>query len=282
MTDQPEARRSARVDKPWGHEEIFAQVEGSYVGKTLHVNGGESLSLQWHHEKDETIAVLSGQVEIDLGTERGHAASGHRGAGRVGAHPARPAAPGARPHRLRPRRGIHGRPRVAGGRRPPRRPLRPPRHPSTLNTPLGRNPHERTSHPRRPGQPRPSPWSASRPDTRTPAVAADDAPPALTNLAHLDWLGDTVDPPDEDEPLHTTYRLAEEPEIGVLWTYAEPRNGVLTRVGGGNVRPRRPTPTARAPSTPTTSRAPRSSTSGTGSRPARRAAATRRTRCCAA
>jgi mannose-6-phosphate isomerase-like protein (cupin superfamily) len=56
------------VDKPWGHEEIFAQGEGSYVGKTLHVNGGESLSLQWHHEKDETIAVLSGDVEIDLGT----------------------------------------------------------------------------------------------------------------------------------------------------------------------------------------------------------------------
>ena len=50
-----------------GAREIFAQVEGSYVGKTLHVTGGESLSLQWHHEKDETIAVLSGQVEIDLG-----------------------------------------------------------------------------------------------------------------------------------------------------------------------------------------------------------------------
>jgi hypothetical protein len=67
----------------------------------------------------------------------------------------------------------------------------------------------------------------------TSAVAADAAPPPLTNLAHLDWLGDTVDPPEETEPLHTTYRLAEEPEIGVLWTYAEPRNGVLTRVGGG-------------------------------------------------
>ena len=68
MTDVPEVRPSTRVDKPWGHEEIFAQVEGCYVGKTLHVNGGESLSLQWHHEKDETIAVISGQVEIDLGT----------------------------------------------------------------------------------------------------------------------------------------------------------------------------------------------------------------------
>lgn len=68
MTDQPAARLSARVDKPWGHEEILAQVEGSYVGKALNVIGGESLSLQRHHEKDETIAVLSGQVEIDLGT----------------------------------------------------------------------------------------------------------------------------------------------------------------------------------------------------------------------
>ena len=68
MNDHFQVHTSFRVDKPWGHEEIFAHVEGSYVGKTLHVTGGESLSLQWHREKDETIAVLSGQVEIDLGT----------------------------------------------------------------------------------------------------------------------------------------------------------------------------------------------------------------------
>jgi Mannose-6-phosphate isomerase len=55
------------VDKPWGHEEIFALVEGSYVGKLLFVKAGESLSLQYHHAKDETIALVSGQVEIDLG-----------------------------------------------------------------------------------------------------------------------------------------------------------------------------------------------------------------------
>ncbi len=38
-------------------------------------------------------------------------------------------------------------------------------------------------------------------------------------------------------PAHTTYRLAEEPGIGVLWTYAEPVAGVLTRVGGGKYDP---------------------------------------------
>jgi hypothetical protein len=64
----------------------------------------------------------------------------------------------------------------------------------------------------------------------TPSRAAGSAP-ALTNLAHIDWLGDTVDPPQQVG--HTTYRLAAEPELGVLWTYAEPRDGVLTRVGGG-------------------------------------------------
>jgi mannose-6-phosphate isomerase-like protein (cupin superfamily) len=58
------------VDKPWGHEEIFALVEGSYVGKLLFVKAGESLSLQYHHEKDETIALVSGQVELDLGDSK--------------------------------------------------------------------------------------------------------------------------------------------------------------------------------------------------------------------
>ena len=64
-----EPRTCEWVDKPWGHEEIFAVVEGSYVGKTLHVNAGEALSLQYHHAKDETIAVLSGQAQIDVGAD---------------------------------------------------------------------------------------------------------------------------------------------------------------------------------------------------------------------
>jgi mannose-6-phosphate isomerase len=62
-------RIAERVEKPWGHEEIFAVVEGSYVGKTLHVNAGQALSLQYHHHKDETIAVLSGEAQIDVGAD---------------------------------------------------------------------------------------------------------------------------------------------------------------------------------------------------------------------
>jgi len=67
-----------------------------------------------------------------------------------------------------------------------------------------------------------------------PAGAADPAP--LTNLAHLDFLGDRVDPPDQAG--HTTWRLDQEPEIGVLWTYAEPQpDGSYRRLGGGTYDP---------------------------------------------
>jgi mannose-6-phosphate isomerase-like protein (cupin superfamily) len=47
------------VDKPWGHELIWAHTD-RYVGKILHVKKGESLSLQYHNVKDETVMVLSG------------------------------------------------------------------------------------------------------------------------------------------------------------------------------------------------------------------------------
>ena len=70
MTQLPETavHPAEQVEKPWGHEEIFAIVEGAYVGKLLFVKAGESLSLQYHHAKDETIALVSGRAEIDLGT----------------------------------------------------------------------------------------------------------------------------------------------------------------------------------------------------------------------
>ena len=55
-----------KVDKPWGHELIFA-VTDSYAGKLLVVNAGESLSLQFHKVKDEAWYVLEGRAELELG-----------------------------------------------------------------------------------------------------------------------------------------------------------------------------------------------------------------------
>jgi mannose-6-phosphate isomerase-like protein (cupin superfamily) len=57
-----------RVDKPWGYETHFALVPGKYCGKTLHVNAGHALSLQYHERKEETIAVQSGKLFFEVGS----------------------------------------------------------------------------------------------------------------------------------------------------------------------------------------------------------------------
>jgi mannose-6-phosphate isomerase len=54
------------VDKPWGSELIWA-VTGDYAGKLLLVKAGESLSLQFHKEKDESWYVLEGRARLELG-----------------------------------------------------------------------------------------------------------------------------------------------------------------------------------------------------------------------
>lgn len=51
------------VNKPWGHEEIWAQTN-DYVGKILFIKEGQRLSLQYHKIKEETIRVLSGTLEV--------------------------------------------------------------------------------------------------------------------------------------------------------------------------------------------------------------------------
>jgi mannose-6-phosphate isomerase len=50
-----------KVPKPWGHETIWARSD-RYVGKILHINAGQELSVQYHDKKDETVHLLSGQV----------------------------------------------------------------------------------------------------------------------------------------------------------------------------------------------------------------------------
>ena len=53
----------ARVEKPWGHEEIWAQTE-DYVGKILHIQAGHRLSKQYHVKKEETVYVLKGTLLV--------------------------------------------------------------------------------------------------------------------------------------------------------------------------------------------------------------------------
>jgi mannose-6-phosphate isomerase len=53
------------VAKPWGYELIFGATD-RYVGKILHINEGESLSLQYHEVKEETLYVVSGELLLTL------------------------------------------------------------------------------------------------------------------------------------------------------------------------------------------------------------------------
>lgn len=58
--------RPVRVEKPWGHELIWASTD-RYVGKVLHVKAGHALSLQYHERKDETIHLLTGRMRFWAG-----------------------------------------------------------------------------------------------------------------------------------------------------------------------------------------------------------------------
>jgi mannose-6-phosphate isomerase-like protein (cupin superfamily) len=57
------------VSKPWGREMIFAEIDDLYVGKVLYVDAGESLSLQLHNEKTETICVIAGRGRLEFGAD---------------------------------------------------------------------------------------------------------------------------------------------------------------------------------------------------------------------
>lgn len=59
MSGRAEVRR---VEKPWGHEIIWAHTD-RYVGKILHVTAGQALSVQYHERKDETVHLLRGDMK---------------------------------------------------------------------------------------------------------------------------------------------------------------------------------------------------------------------------
>ncbi len=54
-----------RVEKPWGYE-LWWGFTDRYVGKLLHVDAGQRLSLQYHVKKDETIHLWSGELDLVL------------------------------------------------------------------------------------------------------------------------------------------------------------------------------------------------------------------------
>jgi len=54
------------VEKPWGHELIWAETE-QYVGKYLFIESGKRLSRQYHERKDEAILVIGGKLTLEIG-----------------------------------------------------------------------------------------------------------------------------------------------------------------------------------------------------------------------
>jgi mannose-6-phosphate isomerase len=78
------AKLPRRVDKPWGHEIIWAHAD-KYVGKLLVINTGRRLSFQYHEVKDEWIHVLSGRLKLSLENDDGVVEDRELGPGQ-GAH----------------------------------------------------------------------------------------------------------------------------------------------------------------------------------------------------
>ena len=72
MSDEqaPGAFTPRRVDKPWGHELIWALTD-RYCGKVIVIETGRRLSLQYHEQKDEAIFVHSGRLLLHLEDEAG-------------------------------------------------------------------------------------------------------------------------------------------------------------------------------------------------------------------
>ncbi len=64
------ATMARRVEKPWGHELIWAHTD-RYVGKLLFIQKGQRLSLQYHERKDESILVIRGRLRLELENDGG-------------------------------------------------------------------------------------------------------------------------------------------------------------------------------------------------------------------
>lgn len=80
MTDGIELAAPRRVDKPWGHELIWALTD-RYCGKLIVIETGRRLSLQYHEQKEESLLVLAGRLLLHLEDDSGSVTTRELGAG---------------------------------------------------------------------------------------------------------------------------------------------------------------------------------------------------------
>ena len=57
-----------KTEKPWGFEELLESNDW-YAFKKLFMKANESCSLQYHEHKHETIYVLSGKLQLEIGVK---------------------------------------------------------------------------------------------------------------------------------------------------------------------------------------------------------------------
>lgn len=53
-----------QLEKPWGYELHWVPEDKPYMGKLLHINAGQRLSLQVHDQKQESWFLMSGKAKI--------------------------------------------------------------------------------------------------------------------------------------------------------------------------------------------------------------------------
>jgi mannose-6-phosphate isomerase-like protein (cupin superfamily) len=71
LKDRHQARRRVvRIEKPWGWEILWAHTD-RYAGKILHIKRGAALSYQFHCDKDETIYLLRGMLDLEFARASG-------------------------------------------------------------------------------------------------------------------------------------------------------------------------------------------------------------------
>jgi mannose-6-phosphate isomerase len=61
---------ATRIDKPWGYQLLFTSTE-PYSGGVNVVCRGHSLSLQYHRQRDETLFLHQGHLQVELEDEAG-------------------------------------------------------------------------------------------------------------------------------------------------------------------------------------------------------------------